>query len=357
MSYIKTMAEVELPIKPFKPQWPKVALAAFILTVTLAIGVLILIYKFPEHAFSRLFATHFPFPIVLIGQGVAVTTEGLSANREALRHFYESQDFAELGMRVDFTTDDGKKRLKIRERDLINKMLEDRAIELLARDRGIMVTNEEVASETTVKMKELGTTDKVEETLARLYGWTIQDFQVQIVRPAMYEAELFKAYEAEVDQTKAKEAIQTAEKALRAKEVFSDVAKKYSEGETRAEGGNLGWFRLEDLAPELRGPVDNAKLNVPTAIVESPLGYHILLVESTKLEDEVRQYRIRQIFTRKISFADWLAEKLRQLPISVISDEYEWQRDEARIDFRSEEMRIFEKKLRENAESDPTLLF
>ncbi len=349
------MVEVDLPIKPFKPQWPKAALAVFILIVALAIGVLILIYKLPENSFSRLFATRFPFPVVLIGQGVAVTTEGLSANREALRHFYESQDFAELGMRVDFTTDDGKKRLKIREKDLINKMLEDKAIELLARDRGITVTGDQVASETTVKMKELGTTDKVEETLARLYGWTIADFQEQIVRPAMYEAELFKAYESEVDQKKAKETIQAAEKALRVKEPFPDVARKYSEGETRANGGDLGWFRLEDLIPELRGPVDNAKLNAPTGIVESPLGYHIILVEDTKLEDEVRQYRIRQIFTYKLSFADWLAEQMRALPISIISDEYEWRRDEARINFRSEEMKAFEKKLRETAEDDPSL--
>lgn len=349
------MVEVDLPIKPFKPQWPKIALATFILIITLAIGVLVLIYKFPENAFSRMFATRFPFPVVLIGQGVAVTTEGLSANREALRHFYESQDFSELGMRVDFTTDDGKKRLKIREKDLINKMLEDKAIELLARDRGITVTSDQVASETTVKMKELGTTDKVEETLARLYGWTIADFQEQIVRPAMYEAELFKVYESEVDQKKAKETIQSAEKALRAKEPFPDVARKYSEGETRANGGDLGWFRLEDLIPELRGPVDNAKLNVPTDVVESPLGYHIILVEDTKLEDEVRQYRIRQIFTYKLSFADWLAEQMKALPISVISDEYEWRRDEARIEFRSEEMRSFEKKLRETAENDPSL--
>ncbi len=349
------MVEVDLPIKPFKPQWPKIALAVFILIITLAIGVLILIYKLPENAFSRMFATRFPFPVVLIGQGVAVTTEGLAANREALRHFYESQDFAELGMRVDFSTDDGKKRLKIREKDLINKMLEDKAVELLARERGITVTSDQVASETTVKMKELGTTDKVEETLARLYGWTIADFQEQIVRPAMYEGELFKAYTSEVDQAKAKEAIQVAEKALRSKESFPDVARKYSEGETRANGGDLGWFRLEDLAPELRSPVDNAKLGVPTGIVESPLGYHILLVEDTKLENEVRQYHIRQIFMRKLSFADWLTEQMKQLPISVISDEYEWRRDEARIEFRSEEMRAFEKKLRESSEADPSL--
>lgn len=351
------MTEVDLPINPFRPQWPKVVLAIFALAVLLAIGVLLLVYKFPDTAFGRLFTARFPFPLVMIGQGVAVTTNGLAENRDALRHFYESQDFAELGMRVDFTTDDGKKRLKIREKDLINKMVEDRAVEQLARARDITVTDDQVEAETTVKMKELGTTDKVEETLARLYGWNLSDFQEQIVRPAMYEEALVKSYEAEVDQAVPKDKILTAEKELRSKRPFADVARNYSQGETRADGGDLGWFQLEELAPELRNPVDTAKLGIPTGVIESPLGYHIILVEDTKLEEEKRLYRIRQIFTRKLSFAGWLTERMKELPVSIISDEYEWRREEARVEFRSEEMRAFEKKLRENAESDPTLLF
>ncbi|MFZ1626321.1 MAG: peptidylprolyl isomerase [Candidatus Moraniibacteriota bacterium] len=351
------MVEVDLPIKPFKPQWPKIVFAVFFLIAILAVGVLVVVYKMPDSVFGRLFTTRFPFPLVLVGQGVAVTTQGLAENREALRHFYESQDFAELGMRVDFSTEDGKKRLKIRERDLINKMLEDRALELLARNRNIVVTNEQIEAETTVKMKELGTTDKVEETLARLYGWTLADFQKQIVRPAMYEEALLKAYEAEVNQSVAEEKIAAAQQELKAKKPFADVARSHSQGETRMDGGDLGWFQLEELAPELRSPVDTAKLNVPTGTIESPLGYHILLVEDTKLENEKRLYHIRQIFMRKQSFADWLSAQMGELPVSIISDEYEWWREEARIEFRSEEMRAFEKKLRESAESDPTLLF
>ncbi len=351
------MAEVTLPIKPFTPQWPKIILAFFVCVILLAIGVLVLVYKMPDTAAGQFFAKRWPFPLVLIDQKVAVTTAALSANREALRRFYESQDFTGLGMRVDFTTADGQKRLKIRERDLINKMLEDQAIELLAHRRNITVTSEQIAAETTVKMKELGTTDKVEETLARLYGWTIPDFQTQIVRPAMYEAALIEAYTSEVDQTAARERIAKAAEALKAKQSFAEVARNFSQGETRAEGGALGWFRLEDLAPELRSPVDNAVLNVPTGVVESSLGYHILLVEETKLEAGERLYKIHQIFIRKMSFADWLTLQMKTLPVSIISDEYEWRREEARIEFRSEEMRTFEKKLRESSESDPTLLF
>ncbi len=351
------MAEVRLPIKPFTPHWPKVVLAAIILFVLLALGVLILVYKLPESALGRLFTNRFPFPIIFIGQGVAVTTTGLAENRTAIRHFYESQDFSQIGMRVDFTTPDGQKRLKLREKDLLNKMLEDKVIELLARDRGIAVTSQQVVEATTNKMKELGTVDKVEAMLARLYNWSIADFQEKIVRPALYEEALYSAYEKEVDHTQAEERIAEAEKALKSKKTFDEVVRSYSEGETRADGGELGWFRLEDLSPELRGPVDNAKIKVPTGTIESPLGYHIVLVEETKLENEQRLFHIRQIFTRKVSFTDWIAEQMKGLPIRIFSEEYEWQREAARVEFRSAEMKDFEKKFRENAENDPSLLF
>lgn len=351
------MEEVKVPLKPFRPQWPRLIAAVIGFAILLAILVLVLVYKFPDTGFGRMFVTKFPFPVVFIGQGVAVTTSGLAENRAALQHFYESQDFSQIGMRVDFSTEDGKKRLKLREKDLINKMFEDKVIQILAEERGISVTNDQVEAETTGKMKELGTTDKVEETLARLYGWTIADFQEKIVRPAMYEEALLVEYEKEVDQTKPREKISLAEKALKEKKSFDEVAKIYSEGETRGEGGDLGWFVLEDLAPELRGPVDNARIKEPTGVVESPLGYHILLVEETKLEENVRLYHLRQIFTRKVSFGDWLQGKMRELPVSILSEDYEWNIENGRIEFIKDEMKQFEQKVRESAESDPTVLF
>ena len=350
--------EVQLPIKPLRAQWLRLLAATIIFLLLLVLGGAALVYKFPDTAFGQMFVSRFPFPMVLIGSDVAVTTSGLSENRKALRHFYESQDFSQVGMRVDFSTADGLKRLKLREKDLVNKMLEDAVIERLARERGIEVTQEEVDQETTVKLKELGTTDKVEQSLDRLYNWTIADFQQKIVRPAMYKETLYGEYQKEVDQSKPKEKITLAEKSLKEKKAFNEVARMYSEGETGTEGGDLGWFVLEDLAPELRSAVDNAKMNVPTAVIESGLGYHIMLVEETKVEDDgVRTYHLRQIFTRKVSFADWVAEKMRALPVSVLSSDYEWRADEARIEFRSEMLRQFERQIRENAESDPTVLF
>lgn len=349
--------EIKLPIKPFKAQWSRVAAAIILFSVLLAFGVALLVYKFPDTAFGRLFVARFPFPLVIIGQGVAVTTSSLAENRTALQHFYESQDFSQIGMRVDFTTDEGQKRLKLREKDLINKMFEDRVIEILATERNIAVTQDEIEEATTVKMKELGTTDKVEESLRRLYNWSIADFQEKIVRPAMYEEALYVEYEKEVDQSKPKEKIALAEKALKERKTFEDVARIYSEGETKDAGGNLGWYILEDLSPELRSSVDNAKLGVATGAIESELGYHIMLVKETKMDNEVRSYHLSQIFTRKVSFGNWLADKMRTMQINVLSSEYEWKPGDARIEFRSEELRRFEEEAYKKAENDPSILF
>jgi hypothetical protein len=349
--------EVKMPFVPFRPQWPKVLLAVVFLVALIVLGVLAVVYRFPDSLPGRLFAERFPFPVVMIGGGVAVTTDELARNMQAIRRFYETQDFAQLGMRVDFTTSDGKKRLKIREKDLVNKMLEDKAIELMARERGITVTREDVEVATTGKMKELGTTEKVEETLARLYGWTVADFQEKVVWPSLFEEALYEVYTKEVSQDTAKQRIDAAAQALSEKTDFSQVAKRYSDGQTKNEGGDLGWFILEDLAPELRGPVDVARPGTPTGVIESNLGYHIVLVEDSKIENGERLYHLRQIFARKVSFGDWLSEAMKRMPISVLARDYVWIVDEARIEFRDETMREFEKRMRENAESDPSLLF
>lgn len=351
------MPEVTVRPRSSRREQLKLVLASLGIIMLSVMLVLVTVYKFPDSLVGSFLGRKIPFPLVLAGRDVAVTTKELAVNRAAIRRFYESQDFSQVGIRVDFSTDKGKKRLKMRERDLLNKMLEDRVIRRLAHDHGIIVNDDEVQAATTGKMKELGTTDKVEETLARLYGWTIADFQEKIVRPALYEGKLQPVFEKEVNQTEPRNQIDAAKQALQSGQSFDEVVQKFSQGETKNNGGKLGWFELEDLAPELRGPVDTAKLKVPTSVVESDLGFHILYVEDTKLEEGKRLYLLRQIFTRKSTFTDWLIEKIRTYPVSILSGDYEWNAKTGQIEFHSADMRNFEIELQKEAENDPSVLY
>lgn len=327
---------------------------AFLLTVSLVV-----VYIFP--ASGRLtdgLKKTFPYPEVIVGYRSGITSMTLGENMRAIKRFYETQDFSQVGLRVDFSTDDGKKRFKVREKEVLNKMIEDASIRILAGDRGIRVSTEEVSQAVSRKLEENGSRDAVIAELDRLYGWTLDDFQEKVVLPSLYQEKLEASFAKEIDTTTAgKKQMTSAQEALRNGESFSEVAKRYSEGNTAESGGDLGWFAVPDLAPELRQPVVAQKVGVPGEVIESGLGFHIILVQETKQEDRQQLYHLSQIFARRVTFADWLSEKMRALSVVVLSPEYQWDTEEARVEFKEQELRDFERQLFEKADGDATLFF
>lgn len=345
------------PIAPkIRPRTLVLALGGFL--VVLIAFLFVTYYRYTDSWLGQKIGERFPFPVVIVGNDrIAINSRELRENMISIQRFYESQDFSQIGIRVDFSTADGEKRLKLRERDLLNKMLEDTVIEELAAEQGIVISGAQAREDVEKRLKEYGSADKVELSIARLYGWTMRDFEEKVVVPSLYEEALSKKYEASVTNDKTKETIEAAEKELKRTNDFKAVVEKYSDGRTKADGGDLGWFSLEELAPELRSPVDVAKINTPTSIIESSLGYHILLVEDIKTEDGKRLYHLRQIFVRKDNFPDWLMEQIRQRSVKVLLSEYQFNAATGRIDFRSQTMKDFEKKLLENPESDPLFFY
>ncbi len=332
---------------------------------TLAIGVLlfaaslIMTYAMPRSSdVVRGFVERSPYPMAIIGYSDVISFRTLAENMRSIKQFYESQDFSKVGMRIDFSTDEGQKRFQVREKEVINKMIEDQSIIQLARERDIVITPRAVREGLQRKLEEYGTGDEVKKNLSDLYGWTLGDFERKVVLPSLYEEKLRANFEKEVDVTsQARGKIDAAQVALRQGKDFSEIAKQYSEGQTAKDGGNLGWFTLEDLALELRTSVALQKVGVPGGVIESSLGFHIVLVEEVKKESNREMYRLKQIFTKKIAFADWLSEKMKSLSIVVLSPEYQWNSDEARVEFKSQQMRDFEKNLFNNTSGDAMFFF
>lgn len=333
--------------------------AFLVVVVLLFMASLVAMYIFP--ASGRLtdgLKRVLPYPAIIIGYQSGITYATLGENMQAVRRFYEAQDFSQVGLRVDFSTDEGKKRLKVREKEVLNKMIEDSAIKMLSGDRGIRVSAEEVNQAVSRKLEENGSKSEVIKDLDRLYGWTLSDFQEKVVLPSLYQEKLQASFVKEVDTTATgKKQIRLAQEALRGGDSFAEVAKRYSEGNTAESGGSLGWFAPEDVAPELRQPVVSQKIGVPGDVIESGLGFHIILVEEVKQEDQRQLYRLSQIFTRRVTFTDWLSEKMRALPVVVLSPEYQWNAEEARVEFKKQELRDFERALFEKADGDATLFF
>ncbi len=299
-----------------------------------------------------------PYPVAAVGYKEFISFRELSQNMTAIRRFYETQDFSKVGLRIDFSTEDGQKRLRVREKEVLNKMVEDRAIMALAKKRNIFVSADTAQQGVMRKLEEYGNSREVQENLKRLYGWDLTQFEEKVVLPSLYEQKLRESFLKEVDPLSvAKGKIEKAAEALRAGEDFDAVVKQYSEGQTADKGGDLGWFALEDLAPELRSPVASQKVGIAGNVIESDLGFHIVMVEEQKKEKDTQLYRIRQIFARKNTFSDWLSEQMKTLSIGVFDPGYQWNKEIGRVEFRDKQWRSYEEELIRKASGDASFFF
>ncbi len=81
-------------------------------------------------------------------------------------------------------------------------------------------------------------------------------------------------------RSKAEAALQES----RAGKDFAELAKKYSEDPSAAQGGDVGWISPGQLPPSLDQAAFALKKGEVSGVLESPLGYHIFKVEDAKEE-------------------------------------------------------------------------
>lgn len=330
-------------------------LAFFLLLLVVS---LIVVYLLPRTSPAlQSLVRMMPYPVLVIDHRSMVSYRELALNMDSVKRFYENQDFSKIGLRVDFSTDEGKKRLKLREKEVLNKMLEDEAIIQLARARGIFVTPEMAHQGVARKFEEYANQERVQSDLERLYGWDIADFEEKIVLPSLYESKLKENFAKEVDAAgAARKKIDAALQSLQGGTSFADAVKQYSDGKTADTDGSVGWFSLSDVAPELRTAVATQSVGVPGGVIESSLGFHILLVEEVKEEKPETLYRLSQIFARKTTFADWLSQEISKMSVWVLSPLYRFDTENTRVEFKDEEWKKFEEGVYKNMNGDPSFL-
>jgi len=330
------------------------ALLIFVTLITLVLGV----YKFQWNGrFISFTEKVIPFPAVYIRDAGIITVSAVKENTASVKRFYESQDFEQVGMRVDFSTDQGKKRLKIKEKEVINKMIENKIIECLAQERGIQVDDNLIDQLVEDSISKFGNRENLVSDLGKLYGWTIEDFKQKVVKPEIYADKLEEVYSQEVDTSKQKKKADFAwTEAVKKKKDFAKLAKELSDGESAKNGGDLGWSTRKQLVSEVSEKAFSMKVGEISEVIQSPLGFHVVKLEDRKSENDEDLVRLRQIFIQIKTFADWLKEKIKEFQIVVLLQDYYWNKGSASVEFTDPNLREFEENLLVNSEGDPSAL-
>lgn len=115
---------------------------------------------------------------------------------------------------------------------------------------------------------------------------------------------------------------------LEAGEDFKELARIYSEGPEKDTGGDWGFIERGYLNPDTMGKIEEAAFELEaggrSGIIESPLGYHIIMVEARKKERiapvsdlwneiEMKLYQERAEKVRE----EWISELKKKAYISV----------------------------------------
>jgi parvulin-like peptidyl-prolyl isomerase len=296
-----------------------------------------------------------PFPAAVVDNKNVITTKDFLSNTDAIINFYQENDFSDMGLRIDFSTKEGKTRLKIKEKDVFDKLIENKIIELKAKEFGIEVTKEEATKQIVEKAKEAGSPEELSANLNDFYGWSLQDFRDKVVIPQMYLKKIMNYYKDEVAKKRDLPQITEAKKELEKGADFEEVAKKYSEGETSQEGGDLGWLKKEHLVPEVAEVVFKMKEGECSDIIQSSLGNHIIYLEEVRGESVDKEVKIKQIFTGEGDFLGWLNEIKKETGVRILIGGYFWNKEEAEVDFSDPELEKKERSIRMKSEGDPSI--
>jgi parvulin-like peptidyl-prolyl isomerase len=298
-----------------------------------------------------------PYPAAIVGYTHVVYLNDVQKDMASIEKFYQTQDLSKAGLRVDFTTPDGQKRLEIKEREILDKLVEDRIIELLAKDRGISISQADIDKAVAQQLAMYGSANDVKSNLLDSYGWSLDDFKQRVILPSAYKDALARYVAGQnMDNSAAKAKIEQAQKELVSGKDFAQVVNEFSEGSSKDNKGELGWVRKNQVVAELQDALFGAKAPEKNSIIESSIGFHIVDIENRKKENGEDVLQIRQIFVAKNTFADWLQNQKKQMRVMIPLAEFTWNSSVGSVDFRSQEMRTFEKDARSNTAGDASLM-
>ncbi|MEF3691433.1 MAG: peptidylprolyl isomerase [Candidatus Moraniibacteriota bacterium] len=339
-----------------KIKWPTLVGGIFLFLFLISSALVIAIYRFEEFfELPKYFDERIFLPAVIIDKKETISIGEINSNLASIRSFYEKQDFSSLGIRIDFSTQEGQKRLKIREKELINKMIEDRMIEKLSHERGIAISDKMLSERFLRELNESGNEKEVRESLRELYGWSLEDFKNKVVKPDLYKDELMKWLEENDGRERKESSKLKADRIsvrLKGGEDFETLAKEVSEGNTSDSGGKLGWFREDQISREIKDKVIRLESGKISDVLESGLGYHIVKLNEIKEAEGEKTYNISQIFFPKQSFSLWLSEKIKEVKVSVLIPDYIWNKETGMVEFKDKSMEDFEMKALENFQGD-----
>jgi len=266
------------------------------------------------------------------GQETMGTAAALVNGQEVSLAVFQKQFFqfkvALTDQKVDLSTDEGKAALAQVRLQVLNSLIELALIEQAAARMGISMSEEQLNVRVTETVASGGSEEKFQAWLQES-GITPEEFRDQLRAEMITEAviqQVTGSVAANAEQVHARhillgsaEKAQEALQRVQAGEDFAKVARDTSsDGITRADGGDLGWFPkgMLSVPKEVEDAAFALQPGQFSGIVRSPYGYHIIQVVERQV-GRALQPDVYQAMKQK-AFDDWLQQQRAAAQVEIL---------------------------------------
>lgn len=285
--------------------------SVFLKGITAGVGIVVLLavvagvgvtYRFPgslPFMDSALAAVHAPAAVV---NGSVITWHDIALDSQALTHYIQNQGAQAPTLSAD------EIRLRVLHRLLLSSVAES-----VARERAVVISDDEVNKQTDVFATQLGGKDKMTAEVLRQYGWTFEQYRDRVIRSMVLMDALQKSFDTDPSVSGAAE--QKARDALaqiKAGKDFATLAQAESEDGSAPQGGDLGFIKRGETVQPFEDAAFALQAGQVSDVVKTSFGYHIIKVEEVKkdVKGVVTEVHARHILFKTPAVAGLLQARL-----------------------------------------------
>ncbi len=270
-------------------------------------------------------AKYIPFPVAVVG-GDFLSYNEYQADVPNIASFLERNATPDAAAQLNLTNDVYTRKI------ILNKMVGESVLDTLAKERKVTVTQVDIDQTYDGYVQQSGNATEVEDYIQKLYGWTVAQFKVKLIRPQVVQDKVAAAYFQE--RKDAMKAIR--EQVAKDSKSFADVAKVKSSDASALKGGLLDAMttkQLEEAYGDAAKVLKALKVGEVTDVLETTRGYEIILLEKTEpaaKKADGTMYTLRRIL-QVPDFNTWLQDtvnvKVKATRVVLFEPRFRWEAD------------------------------